>query len=83
VLYNLPDDYFNSYIPRVQAVSLADVRRVADKYLDPTRMAILVVGDRKTIEPGLRSLANSGAITLLDAEGRPATSSERAGTPQQ
>jgi zinc protease len=82
VLYNLPDDYFNSYIPRVQSVTLADVQRVAAKYLDPTRMTILVVGDRKTIEPGLRSLGNIGAITLLDAEGRPATG-ERAGTPQQ
>ncbi|MFL6230763.1 MAG: M16 family metallopeptidase [Pyrinomonadaceae bacterium] len=82
VLYGLPDDYFNSYIPRVEAVTLADVQRVATKYLDPAHMAILVVGDRKSIEPGLRSLADIGAITLLDQEGKPA-GGERAGTPQQ
>jgi zinc protease len=82
VLYGLPDDYFNSYIQRVQAVSLADVQRVANKYLDPSHMAILVVGDRKTIEPGLRSLADIGSITLLDPEGKP-VGGERAGTPQQ
>ncbi len=73
VLYNLPDDYFNNYIARVRAVTLADVARVADRYLDPSRMAILVVGDRKVIEPGLRSLDNVGqTITFVDPEGRPA-----------
>ncbi|MDT7542934.1 MAG: zinc protease [Acidobacteriota bacterium] len=82
VLYDLPDDYFNNYLSRVQAVSLADVQRVAQKYLDPDHMAILVVGDRKVIEPGLRSLGDIGSITILDAEGRP-TAGERAGSPQQ
>ena len=73
VLYNLPDDYFNNYIARVRAVTLEDVARVADRYLDPSRMAILVVGDRKVIEPGLRSLADVGqTITFVDPEGRPA-----------
>jgi zinc protease len=82
VLYDLPDDYFNNYLARVQAVSLTDVQRVAQKYLDPDHMAILVVGDRKVIEPGLRSLGDIGSITLLDAEGKPA-GGERAGSPQQ
>jgi predicted Zn-dependent peptidase len=71
VLNNLPDDYFNNYIARVQAVTLADVERVAQKYLDPSRMAVLVVGDRKEIERGLRSLESIGTVTLLDADGKP------------
>ena len=76
VLYGLPDDYFNNFIPHVRAVTLADVQRVANQYLDPAHMAILVVGDRKVIEPGLRSLTDVGTtITLLDTEGRPAGSS--------
>jgi zinc protease len=71
-LYNLPDDYFNNYIGRVRSVTLEDVNRVAQKYLDPSRMAILIVGDQKVIEPGLRSLDNLGAsLVLLDTEGRP------------
>jgi zinc protease len=73
VLYNLPDDYFNNYIARVRAVTLEDVNRAANKYLDPSRMAVLVVGDRRVIEPGLRSLTDvAQSITLLDAEGRTA-----------
>lgn len=72
VVYGLPDDYFNRYIQRVSAVTLADVNRVARQYLDPSKMAILVVGDRKEIEPGLRSLQEIGAtITYVDSEGKP------------
>jgi len=76
VLYNLPDSYFNNYITSVRAVSKADVNRVANRYLDPSKLAILVVGDRQVIEPGLRSLEGVGeSVTLLDAEGRTANSS--------
>jgi predicted Zn-dependent peptidase len=71
VLYGLPDDYFNNYAARVQAVTLADVQRVAQKYLDPAHAAVLIVGDRKEVERGLRSL-DLGDVILLDAEGRPA-----------
>ncbi len=72
VVYGLPDDYFNRYIQRVSAVSLADVNRVARQYLDPSKMAIVVVGDRKEIEAGLRSLQEIGeTITYVDAEGKP------------
>jgi zinc protease len=72
VLYGLPDAYFNNYIQSVRAVTLADVQRVANRYLDPSKMAILVVGDRKVIEPGLRSLEAVGTtITFVDMEGKP------------
>ena len=69
VVYGLPDSYFNDYISKVRAVTADDVNRVANKYLDPSKMAIVIVGDRKTIEPGLKELGYS--ITILDAEGNP------------
>ncbi|HJQ34954.1 MAG TPA: pitrilysin family protein, partial [Pyrinomonadaceae bacterium] len=75
VTYGLPDTYFNSYIERVQAVTLEDVNRVANQYLRPDRMAVVIVGDRAKIEQGLRSLDDLGEhITFLDIEGRPAAS---------
>jgi predicted Zn-dependent peptidase len=74
VTYDLPDTYFNSYIERVQAVTLDDIKRVANRYLNPDRMAIVIVGDRKVIEQSLRSLNDLGEhITFVDMEGRPAT----------
>jgi zinc protease len=69
VTYGLPDSYFNDYISKINAVTVADVDRVAKKYLDPSKMAIVVVGDRKVIEPGLKELGYG--ITILDTEGKP------------
>ncbi len=72
VTYGLPDTYFNDYISRVNAVTLEDVNRVANKYLSPDKLAIVVVGDRKTIEPGLKQIKGLGnSIIYLDAEGNP------------
>jgi zinc protease len=69
VTYNLPDSYFNDFISKVNAVTLADVNRVANKYLTPDKLAIVIVGDRKVIEPGLKEL--SYPIVILDTEGNP------------
>jgi len=69
VVYGLPDTYFNDYISKVNGVTLDDVNRVAKRYLDPSKMAIVIVGDRKVIEPGLKDLGYS--ITILDSEGKP------------
>jgi predicted Zn-dependent peptidase len=71
VLYDLPANYFDSYIANVEKVTLADVERVARSVIDPSRMAILIVGDLKAIEPGLKGLEGLGAtITVLDPEGK-------------
>ncbi len=73
VTYDLPDTYFNSYIERVQAVTLEDVNRVANRYLQPDRMAVVIVGDRRSIEQGLRTLDNFGQnINFVEPDGRPA-----------
>ena len=70
VVYNLPESYFNDYITRINSVTLEDVNRVANKYLTPEKMAIVIVGDRKTIEPGLKGIEGIGdSIVVLDAEG--------------
>ena len=69
VVYGLPGTYFNDYISKINAVTLDDVNRVAKQYLDPSKMAIVIVGDRKVIEPGLKDLGFG--ITILDADGNP------------
>jgi predicted Zn-dependent peptidase len=64
LVYHLPDDYYTRYVENIQAVSAADVQRVAQKYVQPDKVVILVVGDRKTIEPKIRAL-NLGSITAM------------------
>lgn len=55
-LYRLGDDYFDRYVARVRAVTADDVQRVANRYLDPSRWAIVIAGDRSAIEDKLRGL---------------------------
>lgn len=70
VTFGLPDSYFNDYIRNVNTVTLDDVNRVANRYLTPNNMAVLIVGDRKVIEPRLREIAGWGdKVRFLDAEG--------------
>lgn len=64
IVYRLPEDYFSKYVANIEAVTAADVQRVAQKYVVPDRVVIVVVGDRKAIEPGIRAL-NLGTITPL------------------
>ena len=45
----LGDDYLTGYVRRVLAVTPAEVQRAAQRYLVPGRMAIVVVGDKKTV----------------------------------
>jgi len=44
-MLNLPDDYLQRYRDRVQAVTIADIQRVAEKYIKPDEAAVVVVGD--------------------------------------
>ena len=63
-LYNLRDDYFATYTQRVRAVTTTDLQRVAERYIQPDKFAVVVVGDRKTIEPGIKAL-NLGPLKVI------------------
>lgn len=69
-LYDLPLNFYDSYVQSVEAVTQADVQRVARQYINPASLAIVIVGDRKSIEPGLKAL-NVGAIVVRDFFGQP------------
>jgi predicted Zn-dependent peptidase len=56
VVYKLPDDYFAKYVQNIQAVTAADVQRIAQKYIAPEKFAVVIVGDKKAIETGVRGL---------------------------
>ena len=66
-LYRLPADYWDTYPDRIEAITAADVQRVARKYWAPDRLQIVAVGDAAKIEPGLAKL---GAVKKFDTEGK-------------
>ena len=49
---NRPKDFWKTFRAKVSAVTREDLRRVAQKHLDPATMAILVVGDWDEIAKG-------------------------------
>ncbi len=66
---DLPLDSYSGYIDKIEAVTAADVQRVAEKYIDPDHFVVVVVGDRKVIEPGIKAL-NEGPIVARDLWGQ-------------
>ena len=65
--HNLPDDYFQTYRDRITTIALDDVRQAGQQRVKPDGLSILVVGDRSTVEAGLRDL--DLPLVLLDSEG--------------
>jgi predicted Zn-dependent peptidase len=63
-VHQLPADYFATYVQRIQGVTAADVQRVARQQIAPAQLAVVVVGDRKAIEPAVRALG-LGPLTIL------------------
>jgi predicted Zn-dependent peptidase len=45
----LPRTYLTDYVPKVMAVTPADIQRIAESYLSPEKMTVVVVGDMAKI----------------------------------
>ena len=68
VVFKLPDDYLSTYAAKVEAVTGADVLRVAKQHLDPSQLTIVVVGDRKVASDAQAAL-KLPPIELRDTAG--------------
>jgi len=66
-LYELPEDYLQTYRDNVAAVTVEDVQRVAGRLIDPTKMAIVIVGDAFDILKQAGEYAE--AVEIYDTEG--------------
>jgi predicted Zn-dependent peptidase len=63
-VFGLPDDFFTSYMDRVAQVTAADVARATAQWIDPRSVVVVVVGDRKKIEAGIKA-AKLGPVRVL------------------
>lgn len=68
-MFNLPDDYLQTYRDHVNAVTMADVQRVAQKYVTTDKVAIVIVGDAAAIMDQIKPYASK--IEIYDAAGKP------------
>ena len=69
--YGYPPDFLEKYKDGIERVAAADVTRVANKYIDVSKLAIVVVGNKSEIQPPLSTL---GKVTDIDIAipGKPA-----------
>jgi predicted Zn-dependent peptidase len=67
VVYGLPDDTFSNFVAAVNKVTAADLQRLAARYIQPDKMAVVVVGDRKVIEGPIRQL-NLGPVNFISID---------------
>jgi predicted Zn-dependent peptidase len=67
IVYGLPDSYYADYVKNIQAVTAEAVSKVAATYIQPQRFLVVVVGDRKEIEPGIRAL-NLGMVRTMSIQ---------------
>jgi zinc protease len=63
-LYELPDDYFATFVPAVARLSLDQVRAAAARHLHPDRLVTLVVGDAARVAPALAGLGLGEPVHL-------------------
>ena len=63
--YGYPANYLETYKAALEKVTVADLNRVAKKYIHPNRLAVLVVGNGPEIKPGLDAL-NLGPVQPVD-----------------
>ncbi|MGE0770069.1 MAG: insulinase family protein [Cyclobacteriaceae bacterium] len=64
--YNLPKDYYSSYLQRLDAVTLADVQAVSKKYIRPDHAHLVVVGKGSEIADKLKQF---GEVKYYDIHG--------------
>ena len=63
--YGLPLASVNDMVSRVNAVTAADVQRVARQYIPADKATLVIVGDLAKVRAGIEAL-KLGTITLLD-----------------
>ena len=69
-IYNLPLQYYAHLTKQIEMVDTANVHQVAQKYLSPDKMVVVIAGDRAKIQDELKRL-DLGPIEVVDVEGQP------------
>lgn len=69
LINKLPKDFYRTYLQKINAVSAADIKRVAEKYFSGNQSRIVVVGKASVVKPGLEKLGYP--VKLYDTHANP------------
>nr|WP_321454104.1 insulinase family protein [uncultured Carboxylicivirga sp.] len=67
--YNLPKDYYQTYLEKLSAVTVEDVEAMAKKYLTPDNALIIAVGNVPEIKSTLKKFSPSGEVAMYNYYG--------------
>lgn len=67
--FNLPKDYYQTYLQRLDAVTIQDVSEMAKKYIRPDNAYIVVAGSKDEVAENLKQFDSDGVIDFYDAFG--------------
>ena len=68
--YKLPKDFYETYLQKLNAITVADVQAMAKRTLRPSNAHITVVGNKDVAE-SLSKFAASKKVNLVNADGTP------------
>lgn len=67
--YDLPQNYYATYLERLSQVTKEDVLAAAKKYIKPNNLYITVVGNKDEVADKLTGFAASGEVDFFDSYG--------------
>lgn len=71
IKYKLPTDYYDTYLKRLEALTIEEVQQAYRRVVHPFQCHILVVGDKEKIESSLLKFDDNGKLDFYDAFGNP------------
>jgi len=74
--YDLPEDYYATYLKRLNDITIEDVQKTAQKYIKPENSYIVVAGNRNEVPETLKKFSMTGEVKFFDEFGRPIVEQE-------
>ena len=69
--YNLPKNYYATYLEKLSKVSVADIQETAKKYFKPNNANIIAVGNADMLNKTMTKFSPDGKVEQLDYYGDP------------
>src|SRR5690606_32196608 len=79
-IYDLPQDYYKTYLQKINAVTVDDVQRAAQKYFNYGNTRIVIAGKADSIKAGLEKLGYP--VKMYDKDANPVTAEAAAAANQ-
>lgn len=64
-LYGIEDDYYSTYLSKVNAITREEIKETAEKYLHPDNMVISIAGNPKEIEEEMKQICDVSVLKEL------------------